>query len=163
MTVSLNKPVAGSQNWDVPVNENWTTIESTLNTQETAIGSIQTQLNNKADADLSNLSVTGNTKLRSIHQLNWSGATSLAGNLYNSASSKFTAPSDGVLIYFAWNSSIGSIFVNGVEIANVNGSGLGYGMAYPLVLPLNQGDTFYQTGATTSSAYSKNGKFVPYK
>lgn len=31
MTISLNKPVAGSQNWDVPVNANWDIIENALN------------------------------------------------------------------------------------------------------------------------------------
>lgn len=42
MTVSLNKPNPGDRNWDVPVNQNWTTIEN--------------ELNAKADTDLSNLS-----------------------------------------------------------------------------------------------------------
>lgn len=27
MTLTLNKPSAGTQNWDVPVNENWETLE----------------------------------------------------------------------------------------------------------------------------------------
>lgn len=31
MTITLNKPKAGTQNWDVPVNENWEMIEKELN------------------------------------------------------------------------------------------------------------------------------------
>lgn len=31
MTLTLNKPSAGTQNWDVPVNENWERIEQEVN------------------------------------------------------------------------------------------------------------------------------------
>ena len=55
MTVSLNKPNPGDRNWDVPVNQNWTTIENAVNA--------------KAETDLSNLSATGEAKLKSNVQL----------------------------------------------------------------------------------------------
>ena len=45
MTLTLNKPTAGTRNWDVPVNQNWTDIENAVNV--------------KADTDLSNLDTTG--------------------------------------------------------------------------------------------------------
>ena len=37
MTVSLNKPNPGDRNWDVPVNQNWTTIENELNGLDTKL------------------------------------------------------------------------------------------------------------------------------
>lgn len=69
MTVSLNKPNPGDRNWDVPVNQNWTTIEN--------------ELNARADTDLSNLSQTGEAKLKSNIQLvSAAPASPVAGVLY---------------------------------------------------------------------------------
>lgn len=44
MTLTLNKPEAGTQDWDVPVNQNWTRIEGAVNTLDS--GKATTSLNN---------------------------------------------------------------------------------------------------------------------
>ena len=44
MTLTLNKPEAGTQDWDIPVNENWDRIEGAVNTLDS--GKATTSLNN---------------------------------------------------------------------------------------------------------------------
>lgn len=48
MTLTLNKPEAGTQDWDVPVNENWEMIEEAVDGLDS--GKATTSLDN-LDAD----------------------------------------------------------------------------------------------------------------
>lgn len=61
MTLVLNKPAAGTQNWDVPVNENWERIEREVNLPIIALGD----------------SVSGNVSLEAdkVYQGTFSGNT----------------------------------------------------------------------------------------
>lgn len=77
---------------------------------------------------------------------------------------KFTAPADGILIYGYWSTAAANKFyVNDIVVGGFQGSGNGYGLCYPLVLPLSKGDTFYQENANNSSFPSANNRFVPFK
>ena len=72
MTLTLNKPEAGTQDWDIPVNENWDRIENEVNGKAatdlsnlTATG--QAKFDAKANVDLSNLNNTGNAAASNLN------------------------------------------------------------------------------------------------
>ena len=103
MTVTLNKPTSGTQNWDVPVNENWETIEAELNglASEKANLSLsnldsdgQALFTAKVNLDADNLSATAKERIRLLDVPNYAGAVAYGTSM--------TTPSSG---YVQWQGS----------------------------------------------------------
>ena len=94
----------------------------------------------------------------------YSAAISATG-AYDS-SDKFTAPADGVLIYICWSQQNKTkLYVNDQVVGGMFGSTGGWGISYPLILPMRKGETFYQEYASATQANVPNeySMFVPFK
>lgn len=105
--------------------------------------------------------ITEKEEITSWGMLDWSGA--ISANVAYTSSNKFVAPADGYLIYGYWGTASGALYVNNTVIGGMFGSGQGHGIAYPLVLLLEKGDTFYQQYANNTTFPSINNRFIPLK
>lgn len=107
MTLTLNKPTAGTRNWDVPVNQNWTDIENAVNA--------------KAETDLSNLTATGKAHFANPDMSNLSTAGKSA--VVDLSAPDYTA---GVDYVASWGTSI-TTTKSGWVFVSTNASGAGTG------------------------------------
>lgn len=118
MTITLNKPTAGTQNWDVPVNENWEAIEAELN--DLTSGKANTSLNNldsdgqalftaKVNLNAGNLNTNGKERIRLLDVPNYAGAVAYGTSM--------TTPSSG---YVQWQGSATNgtayFYIGGVQV-----------------------------------------------
>lgn len=130
------------------------------------IDEIATDLNGKADVDLTNINASQSAKdsIRSWGMPDYTAQIIVSG-AYSSSASAYTAPCDGILYYYAWCSSEtnSKIYVNNIEITKIHGSGNGYGSTSPITIFLNKNDTFYITNLLDMHSAGLGGSFIPMK
>ena len=125
-------------------------------------GYANAELNAKANTNASNFSQVGRETIVGWGMPDYSAAIT-ATEPYT-VTNKFTAPEDGILIYGYWSTAVANkIYVNDIVVGGFQGSENGYGLCYPLVLPLSKGDTFYQENANNATFPNQNNRFVPFK
>lgn len=155
MTVSLNKPNPGDRNWDVPVNQNWTTIENALNA--------------KADTDLSNLSQTGEAKFAnpSLSNVDSTGKAAAVGwgmpnysaGVARSINTGYTPTKNVFVVFNSFCNNGGNfahIYINGVAVEQ---AGNGYASGWDSLTAYIPKGTTYSCGA---AGYANNHSIVEY-
>ena len=124
------------------------------------IDEIATDLNSKADVDLSNISASQSAKNEIIGwgMPNWSNSISYANNTNTN-----TAPSDGfIMLYYVPNSGTGYFQINGQNVASCISTT--YRTSACGMFVINKNDTFNITATAINDSYSRFVyKFVPMK
>lgn len=124
------------------------------------IDEIATDLNSKADVDLSNISASQSAKNEIIGwgMPNWSNSISYANNTNTN-----TAPSDGfIMLYYVPNSGTGYFQINGQNVASCISTT--YRTSACGMFVINKNDTFNITATAINDSYSQFVyKFIPMK
>lgn len=141
-----------------PVYE-YVVIATSVKTQiEVDIDEIATDLNGKADVDLSNVTSTGKETVVGWGMPDYSAGIDITS--YNSANNKFTAPCDGIITvaYLSTNTSAYLPYINNLQFGSYNQSAI----VNHITQPINKWDTFFCTGIHSQVGSGCN-KFYPFK
>lgn len=139
MTLTLSKPTAGTRNWDVPVNQNWTDIENAVNA--------------KAETDLSNVNSTGKAAA-----VEW-GIPNYSAGVARSINTGYTPTKNVFVVFNSFCNSGGNfahIYINGVAVEQAGNS---YASGWDSLTAFIPKGTTYSCGA---AGYANNHSIVEY-